>query len=112
MADFPDLGQTYKSLDNEEYQSIHRMEGVGKLLRSFLVLCIITLICIQIYQIRDLQTRVRQLEFKLSTKVEMELKSIQNANEKQDSKLRTTSTDIDLLYKIIEGKDPYHTEED
>jgi hypothetical protein len=42
----------------------------------------------------------------------MELKSIQNTNEKQDSRLRTTSTDIDLLYKIIEGKDPYNTEEE
>jgi hypothetical protein len=112
MADFPELGKTYKSLDNEEYQSIHRREGVGKLLKSFLVLCIIALICIQTYQIIDLQTRVRHLEFKLSTKIEMELKSIQNTNEKQDSRLRTTSTDIDLLYKIIEGKDPYNTEEE
>ena len=112
MADFPELGQTYKSLDNEEYQSIHRMEGVGKLLKSFLILCIIALLCIQVYQIRDLQKRVRQLEFKLSTKIETEIKSIQNTNEKQDSKLRTTSTDIDLLYKIINGQDPFYSEKE
>ena len=112
MADFPKIGETYTSLDNEEYQSIRRMEGVGKLLKIFLMLGIVILIFIQVYQINDLQTRVRQLEFKLSTKMEPELKRIHNIEEEQDSQLRIHSTDIDLLYKIIEGKDPFYSEKE
>lgn len=112
MADFPELGQKYTSLDNEEYQSIHRMEGVGQLLKTFLVICIIALICIQAYQIRDLQTRVRQLEFKFSTKIEPEIKHMQDTNERQDSNLRVHSTDIDLFYKIINGQDPFYSEKE
>lgn len=112
MADFPEIGRTYTSLDNEEYQSNYKMEGVKKLFKTFLMLGIIILIIIQVYQINDLQTRVRHLEFKLSTKMEPELKRLSNMEERQDSQLRVQSTDIDLLYKIIDGQDPFYSEKE
>ena len=112
MADFPEIGRTYTSLDNEEYQSNYKTEGVRKLLKTFLMLGIIILILIQVYQINDLQTRVRQLEFRISTKIEPELKRLHDVDEKQDSKLRIHSTDIDLFYKIINGQDPFYSEKE
>lgn len=110
MAEFPKIGETYTSLDNE-YRETDRMEGVGKMLRFFLIVGLVVLCAIQIYQIHDLQTRVRHLEYKYTLEVDPEFSALENANAKQDSKLRQLSTDVDLLYKILEGKDPYHTEE-
>lgn len=111
MAEFPKIGETYTSLDNE-YRDADRMEGIGKILKGFLILCLIALCLIQAYQIHNLQKRVRQLEYKTQTSIESELSALKNANEKQDSKIRQALTDTDLLYKIINGQDPYHTEEE
>ena len=111
MAEFPKIGETYTSLDNE-YRETDRMEGIGKMLRFFLIVGLVGLCIIQVYQIHDLQKRVRHLEYKNTLEVKPEFSSLENANAKQDSKIRQLSTDIDLLYKILEGKDPYHTEEE
>lgn len=112
MAEFPKIGDTYTSLDNEEYQNNHKMEGVGKILKCFLILCLIVLCLIQVYQINDLQTRVRQMEFKYTIEVDPEFSALENANSKQDSKIRQLFTDVDLLYKIINGQDPFYSEKE
>lgn len=111
MAEFPKIGETYTSLD-DEYRELNRMENVGKILKGFLVFCLIALCLIQAYQINDLQKRVRHLEYKYTIEVEPEFSALENANSKQDSKLRQLSTDVDFIYKILDGRDPYCTEEE
>ena len=111
MAEFPKIGETYTSLDNE-YRDTDRMEGVGKILKCLIILCLLVLCLIQAYQINDLQKRVRHLEYIYNIEVDPEFSALENANAKQDSKLRQLSTDVDLLYKILNGQDPYHTEEE
>ena len=58
------------------------------------------------WQIRDLQTRVRQLEYRILFMQEDD-KSLEEHDAIQDQKIRVLQTDVDILVKIQKGIDPY-----
>ena len=108
MADFPELGTTYTSLE-DDYDD--RASFVMKLilLVVVLVLCVIT--ALNTMQIGELKQENAQLRAELNQKSK-EIRLLQNENEKQDSKIRQSLTDTDLLYKIINGQDPFYSEKE
>jgi hypothetical protein len=62
-------------------------------------------------QIGDLKQENAQLRAELNQKSK-DIKLLRNENERQDSQLRQAQTDADLLYKIINGQDPFYSEKE
>lgn len=108
MADFPDLGQKYTSLE-DDYDD--RASFVMKLILLIVVLVLCVITALNTMQIGDLKQENAQLRTELIQK-SREIRSLQNENENQDSKLRQALTDTDLLYKIINGQDPFYSEKE
>lgn len=108
MVDFPDLGQTYTSLE-DDYDD--RASFAMKLILLVIVLALCVLTALNTMQIGDLKQENAQLRAELSQK-SREIRILQNENEKQDSLLRQARTDTDLLYKIIDGQDPFYSEKE
>ena len=77
-----------------------------------IILVLLCLLCgLFYYQIHDLQTRVRQMEYRIMFMQEDD-KSLAEYDEMQDKKIRILQTDVDILVKIQNAQDPYHYEEE
>ena len=108
MADFPELGKTYRSVE-EDYDD--KSSFVIKIFLLIIVLCLCVVTALNTLQIADLKQKNEALQYELNNKSK-EITSLRTANEKQDSKIRQCLTDTDLLFKIIDGQDPFYTEEE
>ena len=77
-----------------------------------IILVLLCLLCgLFYYQIHDLQTRVRQMEYRILFMQEDD-KALAEYDEMQDKKIRVLQTDVDILVKIQNAQDPYHYEEE
>lgn len=77
-----------------------------------IILVLLCLLCgLFYYQIHDLQTRVRQMEYRIMFMQEDD-KALAEYDEMQDKKIRILQTDVDILVKIQNAQDPYHYEEE
>ena len=100
-----------------EYYSEDPIYYSYKDLRSVSIIKTITIVLLCLlsglfyWQIRDLQTRVRQLEYRILFMQEDD-KSLEEHDTLQDQKIRILQTDVDILVKIQKGIDPYIQEED
>ena len=108
MTDFPELGKTYTSLE-DDYDD--KASFAMKLILLIVVLVLCVVVALNTLQIGALKQENAQLRTELNQKSK-EIKILQNENEKQDSKIRQAITDTDLLYKIINGQDPFYSEKE
>lgn len=101
MSEIYDEGNIYVQKDAKIVSSI-----------KTIILVLLCLLCgLFYYQIHDLQTRVRQMEYRIMFMQEDD-KALAEYDEMQDKKIRILQTDVDILVKIQNAQDPYHYEEE
>ena len=108
MADFPELGQKYTSLE-DDYDNRASFAMKVILLVIVLVLCVVT--ALNTLNIASIKQENDLLHIELAQKSK-EISNLKRENEEQEQKLRIHSTDIRILNAIAEGIDPYNIEEE
>lgn len=99
----------YYSEDPTVY--IHKDLHSVSILKTLIIVLLCLLSGLFYYQIHDLQTRVRQLEYRILFMQEDD-KSLAENDERQSREIRLLATDVDILRKLQIGEDPYIQEEE
>ena len=98
----------YYSEDPTVY--IHKDLHSVSIFKTLIVVLLCLLSGLFYWQIHDLQTRVRQLEYRILFMQEDD-KSLAENDERQSREIRLLATDVDILRKLQIGEDPYIQEE-
>lgn len=112
---YPPIGQTYTHKDDiglREDEYMDKGQFWSRML-LFIVIISLCLVCaVQIFQIKDLQTRLKGVENRVTIFIPNDIKALKKIEEEQNIILRQNITDIDILYARMDGKDPYFPEEE